>query len=812
MKDTPEHPHALWRRIDAAFDDDEHLDPDDCLRRLGLDTPPVDHSLHDRLGGLLEQAFADEPPTAEIGGTRYRVLERLDTGGQSDVYLAERADGVYARTVVIKLLAARYDEELAREQLLREMQLLADLGHPGIVQILDGGFGAEGRPWLVLERVDGPHIDVHCRAHELDTRAVVRMFRELCDALRFVHLRGIVHMDIKPANILVRDISGAAYPVLIDFGIALEAAGLGQARRGVRFGTPGFAAPEQLAGEAVDPRADLYALGMLLAQILLQGETDNAGLLSPDARRSALRARGVPGDLVDVVERCTQERPGGRYASAEALRTDLDAWLNGFPLAASRHRLFHVAGKALRRHALAASIAATALIAGLAFTVKYATDIRTLQSATLAEKKQSDSLVNFMLGDLFERLTDLGRIDLLSLVADRSLEHLSRQDPRIMDEEARLLTSVAYANAGQVLDALEQPTRAQHAFEQAALSLAPLEHAPGRERDWLRQRAALLIQESQSSATEGQGDVTETLLREAVDRAERLVQGYDEGHALLWEAHLLLGWHLMEYDRPEPAEVQLQAARALAEVRHQGGRSHDWMISRSHSWQALAWFAYDYGDAAEAEPAMRRAIEQAQQAVDTAGEVIETHHNLRILLNQLAFILTQDGRTDEAAAVVNDAIATGRQLQLMAPQNLEYQRELAYSLTTGGEIAERQGDLDTARSRYAASLDISRRVAAADPASFTAANDLAIDLVSLGNVLARGGDTARASALWREAAGLMTPVLDREPDNKYYQYTLATALVQLGRYDQAQPLVHTLREAGMDDEPFREMLAAHGLD
>lgn len=812
MNEPPGNTHELWRRIDAAFDDDDNLDPEDCLRQLGIEAPLAPPALQDRLGSLLGQAFEDEPPTAEIGGTRYRVLERLDTGGQSDVYLAERADGVYARTVVIKLLAARYDQDTAREQLLREMQLLADLGHPGIVQILDGGFGGGGRPWLVLEKIDGPHIDAYFRQHAPDTRSVVRMFRELCDALRFVHLRGIVHMDIKPANVLIRDISGAAYPVLIDFGIALEAAGLGQARRGVRFGTPGFAAPEQLAGEAVDPRADLYALGMLLAQVLLDGDTDNAGRMTRDARRRALSAHGVPGDLVDVIERCTREHPEDRYASAEALRIDLDAWLNGFPLEASRHRLFHVVVKALRRHALAASVAALALFAGVAFTFKYTMDVRSLQSATLAEKKQSDTLINFMLGDLFERLTDLGRIDLLSLVADRSLEHLSQQDPGIMDDDARLLTSAAYANAGQVLDALEQPTRAQHAFEQAALNLAPLEQAPGRERDWLRQRATLLILESESSATEGQGAVTETLLREAVDRAGRLVDQYDEGHALLWEARLLLGWYLMEYDRPEQAEEQLQAALELANTQQVGVETHDWLINRSHSWQALAWYAYDYGDAAEAEPAMRRAIEQAEGAVAEAGDVIETHHNLRIVLNQLAFMLTQEGRAAEAAAAADRAIETGRQLQLMAPQNLEYERELAYSLTTRGEIAERQGNLEAARALYKESLDISRQLAEADSGSFTAANDLAIDLVSLGSVLARIGTREQAVALWSEASRLMTPVLAREPDNKYYQYTQATALVHLGRYEEARPLVDTLRDAGMDDEPFRELLAAHSLD
>lgn len=804
--------HALWRRIEAAFDEDEALEPYTCLRELGLEAPSLQNSLQAHLGQLLEQTFQEEPPTAEIGGTRYRVLERLDTGGQSDVYLAERADGVYDRTVVIKLLAARYDQEIAKAQLRREMQLLADLGHPGIVQILDGGFGDGGRPWLVLEKVDGPHIDAHCRTSSPDIRAIVILFRELCDALRFVHLRDIVHMDIKPANVLVRDIGGASYPVLIDFGIALEAAGMGEARQGARFGTPGFAAPEQLAGQPVDPRADLYALGMLLAQLLLDGATENAGLLAPDERARLLQERGVPRDLVDVINRCTAENPKNRYPSAEALRTDLDAWLNGFPLEASRHRRFHVLGKALRRHALAASVAALALLSGLVFTVKYAADIQELQAVTLSEKKQSDNLVNFMLGDLFERLTDIGRIDLLSLVADRSLEHLAQQDPRLMDDDARLLTSIAYRNTGQVLDALEQPTRAQQAFEQAALNLAPLANDPARERDWLRQRAALLILESDSRATAGQESETADILREAGSLSQQLVRRYGEGHELLWEANLLLGWHLMEYDDSDGAEQALNTALEIAEAQDIQPGDHQWLISRSHNWQALAWFAYDYGDPAEAEPAMRRAILEAERAVEAASAVIETHHNLRVIINQLAFLLTQNGQIDEAARVTDRAIDIGNQLRLMAPQNLEYERELAYSFTTRGEIAELQGDLDEAQASYAASVAISRRLAAEDPGSFTAANDLAIDLIGLGQVLSLKGAREAADTLWREAAELMSPVLAQEPDNKYYQYTLATALLRLGRLEEARPLVRNLLEAGMDDDAFRALLVDTGLN
>ncbi len=821
-----------WRRIEAAFDSDEEQEPEDCLRRLGLAGRELGGSLSESAADLLGQAFDGDVITAEIGGSRYRVLRCIDTGGQGDVYLAERADGVYSRIVVIKLLSGRYRGGLMREQFLREMQLLADLPHPGIVQILDGGVSANERPWLVLEYVEGPRFNDWYRERERPRREIVRLVRDLCDALQFIHLRGVVHMDIKPANVMVRDINGTVYPVLIDFGIALEAASVREdARPGAVFGTPGYAAPEQLAGEPVDARADIYSIGVLMAHALLgTGEAvaqesaresgvgstgksagKSAGALAGAGLGDRLRRAGVPRDLCDVIARCTNPKPASRYSSVSALRTDLDAWLNDLPLAVSRHRPLHVAVKVVRRHTLAVSIAFLALAGSAWATWKYTADVGALQQATQAEKTAGDRLFNFMLGDLFERLTHIGRIDLLQLVAERSIEHLGRQDQRTLDDAALLQTALAYTNAGRVFDALEQSAEAMDAYGKAALSLERVEDRAGHERAWLLQKAELLILESQTLASEGQREQTGKVLLEAASLARALVQRYpDASLEPLWEAQLQLGWHYMEYDQPGLAEEELRGALEVAERAADANAGNSWLINHSHSWQALAWHAYDYGSEAEALSAMARALAIAARAVD-AGDLIEALDNQRILLNQNAYMLTQTGDFDAADAALVKAIDNGRRLQAMAPQNREYQREFAYSFTTGGETAERRGDDATALARYEKGLEISRQIAAADPSSFTAANDLAVDLISVGNLRDKIGDSARAAALWREAAGLIEPVWRHEPDNKYYQYTLALAWIQLGRYEEARPVVAAIQSAGMDDQPFNELLLRHGL-
>ena len=801
----------LWRRIDRAFEQDSAEDVEGCLEQLGVDKSAVPETLNESVGALIKQAFGDDSPTAEIGGSRYRVLERLNSGGQGEVYLAERADGVYSRTVVIKLLGAQPDADLHQQLFKREMQLLADLPHPGIVQILDGGISSAGQPWLVLEHIDGPDLEHFTRANPLATDDVVRLMRDLCDSLHFVHLRGVVHMDIKPGNVMLRDINGVRYPVLIDFGIALRAAGLGDARRGAVFGTPGFAAPEQLAGEPVDARADIYSLGMLLAWLLTGGEAVGGNRQSGDSLNGHLKSAGVPQDLRDVVRRCTHADPDRRFATAEALRTDLVAWLNDLPLAASRHRLLHVLSKTVRRHSLAFSIAALALLGAVLATMKYTADVTALQSITQTERVASDNLFNFMLDDLFERLQQIGRIDLLEIVAQRSVEHLQRQDQRALDATSRLQSAQAFYNAGQVFDELEQSQQAQAALDDAKTVLQPVAADSSYREQWLGQMARIGVLESQTLATEGQQAQTEAALKQALDYSKQLLEANPSAsRETLWESQLQLGWHYMEYNQPEAALTALRGS--LDTARQQAGQTGNarWLMNVSQSWQALAWHAYDYGETSAARHAAEKAIEAAEQAL-AREDNIEYQHNLRIVLNQHAFMLTQEEQFAAAQQRLERAVAIGRELQLQAPRNREYQREHAYALTTAGEAAERDGDLQTALDLYQEALAISREIAKADQQGFSAANDFAVDLVSVGNTLVKLGRRADAQPYFEQAAALMEPVVESEPENKYYLYTQAVALIRLGHHDQVQPLINVIVAAEMDDQPFRDLLAEYQL-
>ncbi|MEJ8568679.1 serine/threonine-protein kinase [Elongatibacter sediminis] len=804
-----------WKRISAEFD---RAEPDNIERYLldqGVDPAVVPDSVGHSAAELLQVALGGEDEAPEL--SRYRIRERLETGGQSEIYLAERSDGVYHRTVVIKFIADRYGQELLRRQFLEEMQLLADLNHPGIVQILDGGLTENDQPWLVLDHIDGRHLDAWCSEGHLGPRDVVPLFLDLCDALDHVHRRGVVHMDLKPTNVLIKQINGTAFPVVIDFGIALRSASLKPGTKRPPFGTPGFAAPEQLAGRPVDQRADIWSMGMMLAQVLTRGRCDNIGLLEANKRQTLLRKQGVPADLIDVITTCTRERPGDRYPSMDTLRTDLNNWRHDYPLIANRNRPLHVAAKSVRRHPLIFATALLVLASAAAFTGKYTRDIHELQQRTLAEKTAGDALLNFISNDLFERLVQIGRVDVLQLVAERSLAHLGAQDQRTYDAAAWLQTAIAYTNAGKVFDALEVSDQALAAFDQALLHLRQIEQSAGHRRPYLRQAATVHTAMGRTLATEGQGERTESSLLRALELADRLITEFpDEDEDLLWEAHIQLGWHYMEYGRPDEADAHIAAAMATAQRRsapdQDGLRIPAWTLNLSQAWQARAWHAFDYGAEADALAAIGDALSLARLTLEFDHEDIEYLDNYRILLNQQAFLMLRTGRTRSADEAITEAIATGERLQILTPENRKYQRELAYSYTTAGEAAEQQGDLEAALGFYQRSLELSGDIAQADPAGYSSANDYAIDLTRTAHILIRKGQEPQARELLNEAVNLMRPIQRGEPDNKYYLHSLAVPLILLGRYDEARPLVDAVRAAGLNDAEFTALLSEHGLD
>ncbi|MCK9488996.1 MAG: serine/threonine-protein kinase [Xanthomonadales bacterium] len=314
---------ALLRRMLAA--DAEDFDP--LAQALGAGAERLSRPRDDRLGP-------------------YRLLRELGAGGMGTVFLAERVDGGFAQKVAIKLLRGFPTADGLR-RLRQERQILADLDHPHIARLIDGGETADGQPWLALEYIDGLPLLDHAAGHAPRLAERLLLFDAILDAVGHAHQRLVVHRDIKPGNVMV---TAAGEVKLLDFGIArlVELDAGPDDDRSTRVFSAGHASPEQRAGAAITTASDIYSLGVLLRDLVAGARPSRA---QPDA------------EMAGILAKATDVDPARRYASAGAFRDDLERYRDGRPVRAApltrRYRL----RKFIGRHRLAFAAAVFASIA-----------------------------------------------------------------------------------------------------------------------------------------------------------------------------------------------------------------------------------------------------------------------------------------------------------------------------------------------------------------------------------------------------------------------------------------------------------------
>ena len=307
----------------------------------------------------------------------YRLTRRIARGGMGDVWLAQRADGLFRRPVAIKLMHGHLLEPGLERRFQAEREILAALDHPNIARLVDGGVTASGVPFVVMEYIDGQPIDDYCRVRQPTLDERLRLFRQVCNAVHYAHRNLIVHRDVKPGNILV---TREGEVKLLDFGIAkLLRPELGAFTQAVtrpfdRLMTPEYASPEQLRGEPITTATDVYSLGLLLT-VLLAGRLPYAveGLDTNEIRRIVCEQEpqplaqltglptaeptAVPADIAAIAAKALRKEPGARYASADQLGGDVGRYLDGFAVTAHEGRFVYVAQKFIRRHKLAVAFA-----------------------------------------------------------------------------------------------------------------------------------------------------------------------------------------------------------------------------------------------------------------------------------------------------------------------------------------------------------------------------------------------------------------------------------------------------------------------
>ena len=350
------------------------------LVAAGADDPLLDHADRTWVGVLIAQpepAPADGPAGTLVDD--WRLVRLLGEGGMGTVWLAEREGRDFRQRAAVKLLRGGAFSPLARERFLLERRILARLEHPGIARFLDGGFTADGMPWLALELVEGEPITAWCARHSAPLQRRLELFLEVCAAVDFAHRAHVVHRDLKPSNILVTEEGRVK---LLDFGVAKllpaaeEVASGGSPRTLFPALTPAYAAPEQLRGGEVTPAADVYALGRILFELLvgrLPARSGGEGVERPSSAVAGLRtsaagstlARRLRGDLDRIATTALAVEVERRYATVERLADDVRRHLEGRPVLARGDSPLYRAAKFARRHRIALVAGAAGLTLGV---------------------------------------------------------------------------------------------------------------------------------------------------------------------------------------------------------------------------------------------------------------------------------------------------------------------------------------------------------------------------------------------------------------------------------------------------------------
>ncbi|HKV08466.1 MAG TPA: serine/threonine-protein kinase [Thermoanaerobaculia bacterium] len=799
---TPER----WQEVKAVLDGALERAPSERAAFVAA-ACGEDEELRQEVDSLLDTEaevgeFLSEPVFATLSGGLdgleegrrigpYRIVREIGRGGMGQVYLAVRADDEYEKQVAVKVVGWGLAEAVVH-RFRAERQILANLDHPNIAKLLDGGTTEDGRPYFVMEHVEGRPIDHCCAGLPVEQR--LELFRTVCAAVHFAHQNLVVHRDLKPGNILV---TAEGIPKLLDFGIAklLDPGDSPSAftELGLRPMTLEAASPEQVAGLPITTASDVYSLGVLLFGLLTGGSPYGEAAASREALERAVReaetgkpseavgpeeGRRLTGDLDNVVRMALEKDPRQRYVSAAELARDVERHLAGLPVVARRDTFGYRAGKFVRRHKLGVGAAA----AGLALILGFSAALTVFLQRAIEERRRAETVSAF-LGDLFAT-TDPSRSrgEEVSAreVLDRGAARIAKELQGQPELQADLMATMgrAYRSLG-----LYQPARAL-LEKSLAIRRAALDPDDARLAESLLNLAFLL---------EETGDFAgaEPLVREAVEIQRRTLGEDDPEYA---KGLNNLASLLQERKELDAAEALYR--RVLAIKKRSLGEEHEDVARTLNN---LARLLYAKGDLAGAEPLYRLAL-----AIRKKRYGDRPHPEVARNLNNLAVVLADRGDGQGAEAMHREALAMRRALYR------EPHRDVAESLNNLAFLLRSRGDFAAAEPLYREAVEIAGKVP-------EIRKSYAVFLRNHAALLTQMGRAAEAEPRAREALeifqGAQNPSEERTADA---QSVLGGCLAAQGRFEEAEPLLlgsyEVLKEAKGENARFgdeaRERIAA----
>ncbi|HEY0778302.1 MAG TPA: tetratricopeptide repeat protein [Gemmatirosa sp.] len=836
---------AVWDRVRAVFDAaldqataergaflDEACGSDAAVR-LAVDrllaadaapSPLLDAPVLALAGSLLPLESA-APPDARAAAGRvigpYRIERELGRGGMGVVYLAERTDvplRVALKMVRGDLAAPEHAARFAVEQ-----RVLARLAHPNIARLLDAGIVDDGTPYVAMEYVDGVPIDRYCDARRLTIDERLGLFRGVCDAVAYAHRNLVVHRDLKPSNVLV---TADGTVKLLDFGIAklLGDDDPRHTRTSARPMTPEYAAPEQVRGDPITTATDVYALGVLLYELLagrrpyrLTGRSladiERVVLASPPQRLSAAArvadrgaaggsdgvpeqrlpadaaaarrlsperlARRLAGDLDTIVGMALDKSPERRYPSAEQLGADIGRHLAGHPVSARPDEWAYRARKFVRRYRVAVSgtvalVGAASVAGGIVLREQAATARERDRAWHEAQKAQrASAFLRELLVAGTPRVAQGGTVTARDLL-DQSVPRLAS-----LGGEPDLQASLG-VTIGRAYDELGEYDRARPLLEQAVATfrrLRPADHV-----DVASAQFALGVM------LHHRGDLrdAEGALRASLATRQRL---FPAGDSTVVQSTRELAFLLRANGRTLESERLYREALAMAPTAY-GHPDAGWASTLN----GLGVTLLEEGRYAEAEATLRNAVAMTRAVVGDRSPDLYT------AVSNLARVLAREGQFAEAVVLSREAVDGSRRV-LGGSHPVT-----ATMLARMGRILRESGDVRSAEAPLREALAIERRTLSARHAR------TAETLLELGTVLTATQRAAAAEPLLREAVSI------REGDARQSATSIALArgalgacLTTLGRYAEAEPLVlgsyQTLRRVRATTDP--EVHIAH---
>ena len=754
----------------------------DAALRAEVESLLAAHAGSDDLSrGPIGELLPDAQPSQVIGS--YTLIQKIGEGGMGQVWLAEQTEPL-CRQVALKLLRPSLFDDTLLRRFQSERQSLAVMEHPAIAKVFDAGMTDDGQPYIVMEHLPGEPIARYCDERKLGLAARLELFAKVCDGVQHAHQKAVIHRDLKPANILVLEVDGEPSPRIIDFGLAgtiQPRAAAGDAPAGeIRGGTPGYMSPEQMRGDDLDTRTDVYSLGVVLYELLAgqlpfdkkdrlrepslpapppstraAEESQQSQIAAANRGLKAKRlARTLKGDLDAITARALEVDRARRYGSPSELAADIRRYLRHMPVDARSGGSFYHLSKYVGRHRVATLAVAVVVLLVAGASILEAISLRRIAR----ERDRAARIVDFMIRSF--RVSDpseaRGNQVTAREILDKASDQIGSQLSRDPEDQAEMAMAM-----GAVYENLGLYSRAESLYREAS---ATREQLLGPENsETLKAKAAL----GWTLYRRGRYADAEALLRQVLAVRQRRFGASDQETFAVMDQ---LGAVLNDDGHPKDAESLIRPALAFRS-RALGESNPDTLISVNH----LALALQNQGRWQESEVLDRRLLEGWKRI-----EGADSPHTLAASDN-LAITLYREGRLAEAESLDRSTLEIKK--RVLGPEHPETVR----SMNTLSAILVDEGKLEEAQSLAEQVLAIRRRVLGPE-------HHLTLSVMSnLAEILTRRGDLKRAEDLLVSARTTEARVLGPDhPATATATYNLACVILREGHRDQALSL---LREA-----------------